>query len=70
MDFIARNADHYNKKANSHLCEEEDFMAIEGIDPYSPPMPATPAPAETTPAPAEPEVITEDNTGSTIDTTA
>jgi hypothetical protein len=55
----------------SLILELEVFMAVEGIDPYfvTPPA-ATPPPAET-PAPApEPEVITEENTGTTIDTSA
>ncbi|MBN2351806.1 MAG: hypothetical protein JXD23_04480 [Spirochaetales bacterium] len=46
-------------------------MAIEGIDPYFAIPPAATPPPEEKPAPAqEQEVITEENTGNTIDTTA
>ena len=46
-------------------------MAIEGIDPYFATPPAATPPPEETPAPAqEPEVVTEENTGNTIDTSA
>ncbi len=46
-------------------------MAIEGIDPYYVTTPAQTLPPEETPAPApEPEVITETNTGNTVDTSA
>ena len=48
-------------------------MPIEGIDPYSTTQPVAPPPAEETPPPEsepEPEVISEESTGNTIDTTA
>jgi hypothetical protein len=46
-------------------------MPVEGIDPYYvTPTAATPPPEETPAPPPEPEVITEENTGKTIDTTA
>ncbi len=46
-------------------------MAIEGIDPYYVTPPAQTPPPEAAPAPApEPEVVTETNTGNTIDTSA
>lgn len=47
-------------------------MAVEGIDPYSPVVPAQPAPppVETNPPPEETEAVQEEGTGENIDTSA